>query len=57
MDVAPLSEDEYQINAICVHGHALSSLGEVTACTDVAAILAVCTNLAAGCAVREQYDK
>ena len=48
MDVAVLDQDEYQINSLCVRGHTLQSFSNVTAHTDVAAILAVCTNIVSG---------
>jgi hypothetical protein len=47
MDVAVIDQDEYQINSVCVRGHTLQSFSNVTAHTDVAAILAVCTNILA----------
>ena len=48
MDVAVLDQDEYQINSLCVRGHTLQSFSNVTAYTDIAAILAVCTNIVSG---------
>ena len=48
MDVAVLEQDEYQINSVCVRGHTIQSFANVTAHTDVAAILAVCTNIVSG---------
>ena len=48
MDVAVLDQDEYQINSVCVRGHTLQSFSNVTAHTDVGAILAVCTNIVTG---------
>ena len=47
MDVVVIDQDEYQINSVCVRGHTLQSFSNVTAHTDVAAILAVCTNILA----------
>ena len=48
MDVALLSEGEYQLNSVSVHGHMLQSLGSVTATTDIGAIVALCKTIAAG---------
>ena len=35
MEVAELSEDEYQLNSVCVRGHVLEGFGSITATTDI----------------------
>jgi hypothetical protein len=42
MEVAPVSDSEYEINSIRLHGHTLQSLGSVTATTSVHELAAAC---------------
>ena len=49
MDVAIVSDSEYELNSVTFHGHVLRSFGSITAETNVHHIVQVCTTAASPC--------